>query len=36
MISANESHSFSVFPSFSAWLLALPLLMFGLWALLSR
>lgn len=35
-IAGGEMRSLSVFPSLSAWLLALPLLAVGLWFLLSR
>ncbi len=35
-MAGGESRAFSVFPSLSAWLVALPLLAFGLWYLLSR
>lgn len=35
-MTGGDIRSLSVFPSLSAWLLALPLLAVGLWYLLSR
>lgn len=35
-VTEGDTRSLSVFPSLSAWLLALPLFAVGLWFLLSR